>query len=442
MKRLFGAYAYGDGPRDGCWWDETCEIPSRPTFSRTAHTDVAIIGAGFTGLSAALHLARAGVSVTVLEAQRIGWGASGRNGGFCCLGGGMASDAALDRRFDQSGRIDFRRTELAAIELVAKIIKEANIDVDRHSIGETSLAHRPKDMAMLRDHGASVRENYGVAHHLHSKDDLKSLGMAGPFHGGLTIEAGFGLNPRKYLNGLANAAQAAGARIFESSSVSKVQNLPSGWTLDTNGCALQADRVIVATNGYSSEDLPDWLAGRYLPAQSNVLVTRPLTEEELAAAGWTSAQMAYDSRNLLHYFRLMPDRRFLFGMRGGLLTGVRAIARAAAKIRADFEVMFPAWQDVQTEHGWSGMVSLARDLLPFVGPVPKQKGLFAGLCYHGNGVAMGSYSGAILAQLVQGMTPEGPYPDALKTPLRRFELGRWRRAVMPLAYAGMMLVDR
>lgn len=442
MKRLFGAYAYGDGPRDGCWWDETCEIPSRPAFSRTAHTDVAIIGAGFTGLSAALHLARAGVSVTVLEAQRIGWGASGRNGGFCCLGGGMASDAALDRRFDQSGRIDFRRTELAAIELVAKIIKEANIDVDRHSIGETSLAHRPKDMAMLRDHGASVRENYGVAHHLHSKDDLKSLGMAGPFHGGLTIEAGFGLNPRKYLNGLANAAQAAGARIFESSSVSKVQNLPSGWTLDTNGCALHADRVIVATNGYSSEDLPDWLAGRYLPAQSNVLVTRPLTEEELAAAGWTSAQMAYDSRNLLHYFRLMPDRRFLFGMRGGLLTGVRAKARAAAKIRADFEAMFPAWQDVQTEHGWSGMVSLARDLLPFVGPVPKQKGLFAGLCYHGNGVAMGSYSGALLAQQVQGMTPEGPYPDALKTPLRRFELGRWRRAVMPLAYAGMMLVDR
>lgn len=173
-----------------------------------------------------------------------------------------------------------------------------------------------------------------------------------------------------------------------------------------------------------------------------MIVTRKLTEDEKASAGWTSDQMAYDTRNLLHYFRLMPDGRFLFGMRGGVLTGAAAEARARKLIRSDFDAMFPAWRDVETTHNWSGMVCVSRDMLPFVGPVPSQRGLWAGLCYHGNGVAMGSYSGALLAQLVQGKTPDMLYPAAVQKPLRRFELGRWRRALMPFAYAGLMLADR
>lgn len=400
-----------------------------------------IIGAGFTGISAALHLAQAGVSVTVLEAKHVGWGASGRNGGFCCLGGGMAGDALLDRRFGKAGRIAFRRSEHAAIALVERVIAEHGIDVDRHSRGETSLAHRAKDMDILRATAASLAENYGVEHSLHSQGELIALGMAGPFHGGLTIDAGFGLNPRKYLAGLAAAAQRQGAAIHENSAVSQLEPKGQGWQLHANGHILHADHVILATNGYSAEDLPPWLAGRYLPSQSNVIVTRPLTQEELATAGWTSDQMAYDTRNLLHYFRLMPDRRFLFGMRGGVLTGPAAEARATRKIRADFAAMFPAWRHVEAQHNWSGMVCVARDKLPFVGPVPDHVGLWASLCYHGNGIAMGSYCGALLAELVQGKTPKMPYPDALKGPLRRFELGRWRRALMPFAYAGLMLCD-
>lgn len=442
MKRLFNEYAYGEGPRATCWWDETCHSSARGKFTSNAQTDVAIIGAGFTGLSAALHLARAGVRVSVLDAQRVGWGASGRNGGFCCLGGGMASDAALDRRFGRTGRLEYRQTELAAINLVEGFIQTEKIDVDRHSNGETMLAHRKRDMDGVRAHAATVIENYGVPHHLHGANELGPMGMAGPFHGGLTIEAGFGLNPRKYVEGLAGAAETAGAKIFETSAVTNLTQKNGGWTLTANGQTLRADQVIIATNGYSSEDLPRWLSGRYMPTQSNAIVTRPLTEEELAAAGWTSDQMAYDTRNLLHYFRLLPDRRFLFGMRGGLLTGPKAEARSCVKIRAEFEAMFPAWRRVESSHSWSGMVCVARDMQPFVGQVPDHSGLWAGLCYHGNGVAMGSYSGALLAQLVQGRTPEMRYPAAMKTPLRRFELGRWRRAVMPFAYAGLMLADR
>ncbi len=266
--------------------------------------------------------------------------------------------------------------------------------------------------------------------------------MAGPFHGALSIAAGFGLNPRKYVGGLARAAVAAGAAIHERSAVQSVTRKGDGWHLRVNGHGLRADQVIIATNGYSSDDLPQWLSGRYLPSQSNVIVSRPLSEDERAAAGWTSDMMAYDTRNLIHYFRLMPDGRFLFGMRGGVFSSPQAEARARRRVRTDFEAMFPAWRGIETPHSWSGMVSLARDQMPFVGAVPGQPGLWAGLCYHGNGVAMGSYSGALLAQLIQGKTPDIPYPQAIRAPLRRFELGRLRRAIIPFAYAGFAISDR
>ena len=179
-----------------------------------------------------------------------------------------------------------------------------------------------------------------------------------------------------------------------------------------------------------------------MPAQSSVIVTRPLTEKELQAAGWTSRQMVYDTRNLLHYFRLMPDNRMLFGMRGGLMTGPRADARAVWRVRRDFDAMFPAWRDVDAPYSWSGMVCIARDQMPFVGPVPGQRGLFASFCYHGNGVAMASYAGALIARTIQGKNVDSPYPKAMQRPLAKFELDRLRRVLMPAAYLGFAWADR
>jgi glycine/D-amino acid oxidase-like deaminating enzyme len=442
LKRIFAKFAYGDGPRANCWWDQTCAVDPRPALEGDARCDVAIVRGGFTGLSAALHLAKAGVSVTVLESCYIGFGASGRNGGFCCLGGGRLSDAAIERAYGVQGRQEYRAAELAAIDLVERVTRDHEIDIDRHSDGETELAHRPKDMDRLRNRVAEVERSYGLSATVIEKGALADHGLNGPFHGALTIPVGFALNPRKYVTGLARAAAAGGAVIYHDSPVQSIEGTEGRFRLSTARGALHADRVIVATNGYSSEDLPDWLAGRYMPAQSSVIVTRPLTEDELAAQGWTSDQMVYDTRNLLHYFRLMPDGRMLFGMRGGLMTGAAADRRAIGRARRDFETMFPAWRHVETPFGWSGMVCIARDQMPFVGPVPQRPGMFAGLCYHGNGVAMGSYAGALLADLVQDRRPDRPYSAIMQRPLSRFGLGRVRRVIMPLAYAGFALADR
>ena len=285
-------------------------------------------------------------------------------------------------------------------------------------------------------------ENYGVTARLTEKADLAAEGLNAGFEGAITVPIGFGLNPRKYVTALAQAAEEAGAMIYHNSPALNVARRDGAFDVTTPTGRIRAERVIIATNGYSSDDLPPWLAARYMPTQSSVIVTRPLTEAELAAQGWTSQQASYDSRHLLHYFRLTPDNRMLFGVRGGLLSNPASEARALRRARADFEAMFPAWRNVETPHGWSGMVCIARNRMPFVGEVPDQPGMFAGLCYHGNGVAMGSYSGALLADLVRGKMPERPYPAPMRGPLARFELGRFRRAVMPFVYAGFALSDR
>ena len=436
MTRIYPPFAYSSGPRTGCWWDETIASPNWPVLNGSVQADVAIVGGGFTGLSAALHLAEAGVSVAVLEAETPGWGASGRNGGFCCLGGSKLDDAGFAKAFGRAAADEFWQAERDAVQLVSDTLDRFGIDVDRHSHGDTCLAHNGRRMNQMRAEAEKAAARPGPAPEVIEKADLAAQGMTGPFHGAVTTRVGFGLNPRKYLFGLAAAAQDVGAQLFQNSAVTGISSTASGYELRTRQGTVRANSVIIATNGYSSEDTPDWLAGRYMPTQSTVLVTRPMTQAELDAQGWTTDQMAYDSRNMLHYFRLMPDRRFLFGMRGGLISSSWSEAHARRRTRADFEQMFPAWAGVGSDHSWSGMVCLSRNRVPYAGPVPGKPGMFAGLAYHGNGVAMGSYTGHLLAGLVLKSKDFPPVPQAMQRPMTRFPLGRARRLLMPRSAFG------
>ncbi|MFU8863000.1 MAG: NAD(P)/FAD-dependent oxidoreductase [Rhodobacterales bacterium] len=437
MTRLFSDYAYGNGPVAHCYWSDTVPENSAayPAATGDLRADVVVIGAGFTGLSAALHLAKDGVDVLVLDAQFPGWGASGRNGGFCCLGGAKASSTTLERRFGKAGLAGWRQAEQDAVALVRAILQEHGINADTHSEGETILAHNARTARDLQKDVAHVQAEYGVEATWQSPAELADAGMAGPFHGGLTIPVGFALNPRKYIDGLVRAATGFGARVHGHSPVEGITESGSGLQVSTARSNIRCKRLILATNGYSSEDLPPWMGGRYLPAQSNVLVTRLLTQAELDAAGWTSRQMAYDTRNLLHYFRLMPDNRFLFGMRGGLLASAQAEAGITARARMHFERMFPAWRNVDTPFGWSGMVCFSSNRVPYCGPIPDLPGAFAGFAYHGNGVAMGSYTGALLADLVQDKATRHRHPSVMQAEAPRFPLGRFRRALLPAGYA-------
>lgn len=443
LGRIWESAAYGQEPLRDCWWAESIQPGDWPALENDETADVAIIGAGFTGLTAALHLAEAGLGVTVLEAEHPFWGASGRNGGFCCLGGAKAGFSKMAAMFGTEEARGFAQAERAAIDFVEGQIDRLGLDVDRHSDGETQLAHRPRDFEAMREGVGQIRDLYGVDATVIPPEGLAQAGMKGPFHGAVTTPIGFALNPRKYAAGLTHAAKDAGARIYGQSTVTAIEPLSDGrYRLTTKSGSVTARKFIIATNGYSSENLPDWMAGRYLPTQSSVIVTREMSPDELAAQGWTSTQMCYDTRHLLHYFRLMPNGRMLFGMRGGLSHTPETEAVVRGKIRADFDAMFPAWRDVETPHYWSGFVCLTRDLLPYAGPIPGMEGGFAAFAYHGNGVSMGSYSGRLMADVVQGKTPETPYPAPMRHVPRRFPLGRFRRLLMRGAYLHYAWKDR
>ena len=440
MKRIYESAAY-ETPQS-CWWRDTKPPADQPRLNGDHRTEVAIIGGGFTGLNAALVLAKAGVEATVIDAEQPGWGASGRNGGFCCLGGSKLSGGMMARRFGQDQRAEWHKTERAAVDHVDALLSDNQINADRHSDGETLLAHTPKAMQDILASRDDAKATYGVTPEIIAAEELRQRGLGGAFYGGITLPIGFALNPAKYHAGLAQSAQAVGVQLFGQSPALSIVRTGATWRVTTPTGTITADKVILATNGYSSEDIPDWLRARYLPVQSSIIVTRPITQSEQDRQGWTSLQMCYDSRILLHYFRLMPDGRFLFGMRGGLRATPNAEAALSRKIRADFQTLFPKWRDIDISHEWSGLLCLMRRLTPFAGAVPDHPGLFAAMGYHGNGVAMGSYLGARLAETVVGQQPSGPLPAFLSAPPARFPLGTLRRLLLAPAYSAATLFDR
>lgn len=441
MRRLYEAPAY-DASRwpDSHWAATAPPPPPDAPLAGTARTEVAVVGAGITGLSAALALAARGVETVVLDAAAPGWGASGRAGGFACLGGSALDEGAIVRRFGEGAARAFLRFQEAAVAEVDAILARHGIDADRGPDGEACLAHAPRALPDLAA-WAERRARLGAARaRVLRREELAAVGLAGPaFHGGVLGPVGFPLHPLKYSLGLAAAARAGGVRIYGASPVSGLAPAGGGWRLTTPQAVLEARRVLVATNGYGEDDLPPWAAGRRLPALSSILVTRPLTEAERAAQGFTAATMAYDSRRLLHYFRHLPCGRFLFGTRGGLSAAPAAQARIAARARADFEAMFPAWAGVPTERVWSGFVCLTGSLTPFAGPVPGADGVWAAFGWHGNGIALGTLAGARVGAALAGEAPD--LPEVLTTPPARFPLPRLRRLLLALVYAGAHLAD-
>jgi glycine/D-amino acid oxidase-like deaminating enzyme len=273
------------------YWEESAD-PLNLQLSAldgTQSCDVAIIGAGFTGLSAAIEFAANGVDVTVLDAGPIGWGASGRNGGFAGLGSHKLGYAGILKKYGEHETRNYYTAMKDGIARVAGNLRDYEIDAWVAGDGDLSLAHLPNRIDDLKHEQHFIKTILGEDTHLLTQDELRQHGCYGPeFYAGLKSSIGFGVHPLNYVRGLARAAHKSGAKLYPRSRVMRWEQSGGQHELFTSSGSLKAKRVLVATNGYTPEDVSRHHAGKILPALSNIIVTRPLS-----VSVWRSRRNGY-----------------------------------------------------------------------------------------------------------------------------------------------------
>ena len=445
--RLYHPSAFDFTTTVPSYWEASAEPLGRSTqlLEGAQSADVAVIGGGYAGLHAALQLTKAhGLKVCVLEAGDIGWGASGRNGGFCCPGSTKLSYSQLISQFGLEETRVFHAAQREAVNFVGDFLNSNDIDADRTGEGELQLAHKPSRVEDLKQEQAFVRETFGVDSTFYLQDELAERGNDGAgFFGGLQSDVTFGLHPLKYVRGLARAAIDAGVSVFTNSEVTDWVLDKGRHTLKSIEGQLTARTVLVATNGYTDETMPVALGGRLLPALTRIIVTRPISDNELKAQGWVRTDPSYDTRNLLHYFRLLPNNRFLFGGRGGTDASPEGMKPFVKTLRADFETMFPRLAHVETEFSWGGLVCLTSTRTPFAGPIDGMDNVWGAFGWHGNGVAMASYAANRLADAIAGSKQHhDALPGVLRTLPGRFVLPSLRVQYLKAAYMGYGVADK
>ena len=381
------------------FWLDTVEIPRPAQREFPERVDVAVIGAGYTGLSAARTLAKSGAGVAVFDSQTVGWGASSRNGGMV-LTGLKLPVATLIARYGKEATAQMYAASLASIDFVEQLVFEEKIACDFSRCGHLEVACKPRHFDDFRQSAEATAREFGHQQRIVPREQLQSEIGSAIYHGGLVDESSAGLNPARYVAGLARAAERAGAAIFEHARVEQIQREgASGWKIATPRGTLRAKDVLVATSGYTTRVTPA-LQKKIIPIGSYIIVTEILPEK-LAAELSPRNRMIYDSKNYLYYYRLTPDRRMLFGGRAAFFPETASTIRHSADLlRQGMLSVYPQLREAKIDYVWGGTLDFAFDIMPHAGQLD---GLYFSLGYAGHGVAMSTYLGEKIAQsILQG----------------------------------------
>jgi glycine/D-amino acid oxidase-like deaminating enzyme len=387
------------------YWLTTVSMPSGTAGSLPVRTDVAIIGGGYTGLSAARVLAKRGATVAVLEANTVGWGASSRNGGMVLTG--MKLDVGtLANRYGMETARRMYSDSLASIDLVEQIIREENIDCNFSRCGHLEVAWKQSQFDSYARSAEVIAKEFNHKLRVVPRNELSvEIGSAAYF-GGMVDETSAGLNPARYVAGLAQAAIRAGTSVFENTRALQITRTEGGgFQIRTNRGEMMANEVLVATSGYTSNATPS-LQKKVIPIGSFIITTAQLPDS-LARELSPRNRMIYDSKYYLHYYRLTPDNRMLFGGRAAFFPETQSTVRRSAEIlRRDMVNVFPQLKDTKIEFAWGGTLDFCFDTMPHAG---QNGGMYYALGYAGHGVAMATYLGAKVAQKIAGDVDEIPF---------------------------------
>ena len=394
-------------------WAATAEsAPDCPPLSGAEEADVAIVGGGFTGLSAALHLAEAGQTVCLIEAAEPGWGASGRNGGQVNPGWKILPDEIMVRFGPERGA---RVTAMAdtTCDLVFDLIARHDIRCDAVRPGYIQGAHGERGRRML-DRWIRQWSRHGAPVDWLSKAETADLIGTGTYDIGMLDRRGGNLQPLSYARGLARAAQAAGAQVHGATRALAVQRDGAEWLVEAEGGSLRARNLLLCTNGYTDRLWPG-LRQTVVPVTSFITATKPLSSNLLKTVLPQRHAVSETRRDML-YYRLDRDGRLVFGGRGNRFDGAqRGVVSHLRKLCA---AMFPQLADVDWDYNWGGYVAATKDHVPkLMQPAP---GVFAGLGYNGRGIAMSTIMGKQLSLAVLGEDPDMPVQPIQRIPFHAF----------------------
>jgi glycine/D-amino acid oxidase-like deaminating enzyme len=426
-------------PSNSNYWLTTVSMPPGTSGEVPARADVAIIGAGFTGLSAARTLAKRGVDVVVLEANSIGWGASSRNGGMV-LTGLKLSPEILSGRYGIELTRKMYAASLASIDLVEQILREENISCDFSRCGHLEVACKPSHFDSYARSVETIAREFNHQLRIIPRAQLADEIGSSIYFGGIVDDSSAAVNPARYVSGLAAAALTSGARIFHNATVQGIvpasNNGNRSFTLQTTRGNLKADNVLIATSGYTSAATPA-LRKKIIPIGSFIITTEPLSDA-LAHELSPRNRMIYDSKHYLYYYRLTPDNRMLFGGRAAFFPETKnTIRRSAEILRRGMIDVFPQLRDTKLSHAWGGTLDFCFDTMPHAG---QMDGIYYALGYAGHGVAMATYLGAKIAERICGDDVDIPF-SAIPFPGAPLGLYNGRPWFLPFAGAYYKVLD-
>lgn len=394
------------------YWIGTAGEPPADDGPITQDTDadVVIIGSGFTGLTAAIFLAQEyGIKATVLEANRTSWGCSTRNGGQAQCASGRLKRSQWIQRYGLDTALKLHRECLDAMDTFKELIQD--IDCEPQPGGHLYLAHRDKVMPTLEKEAKLLRETFDYDAQILDADTVKREWLGDQEAAGAMHEPeGIGIHAGKLAFGYHRKARALGVKIHPASPVQGFETRGGVHYLQTPGGVVKARAVGIATGGYTSQSLHRELKNRLLPILSNSIVTRPLTDQELAACNFRTHQIITDTRILRHYYRLLPDNRLQIGSRSAITGRDAPQKKYESMLIGDMHRKFPALKGIELDYSWWGWVDVSHDMMPRIHQPDAKETVYYALGYGGNGVMYSAQAGRRLAQWIAGHGQELDLP--------------------------------
>ena len=369
-------------------------ITEHPTLQGAERADVCVIGGGFTGLSAALNLAEQGLDVVLLEAERIGFGASGRNGGL--IGSGQRKDALeMEAQFGyERSRAFWDFAEAAKTEIRDHVAKH-NIECDLQ-YGQIEGVHKKSYVGHAAQYAEALAERYDYPHaRALTRDETRAMVDTDNFLEGLHDSQAMSIHPLNYALGLARAAREAGVRIYENSRVTGYARTDPA-TVSTEHGDVEASFIVLGCNGYLGK-LEPRVAGKIMPINNYLIATEPLGEEG-ARNLIADRNCVHDTRFVVNFFRTSSDHRLLFGGGENYRTGFPH--DIAAFVRPHMLELFPQLKDARIDYSWGGTLSVTVKRMPQVGRL--EPNLFFAHGYSGHGVSIANFAGKVLAEAIGG----------------------------------------